>query len=83
MSFDFACLDPRVAPAVSNLEAGVAGFGMDEANAILRGLRGFDIVGADIVCAMPTKDQPNQITATVAAQIMFELKTLIADRIAT
>jgi len=28
----------------------VAGFGIDEANALLRGLRGLDIVGADVVC---------------------------------
>ena len=81
VSFDLDCLDPSVAPAVSNLEAGVAGFGIDEANALLRGLRGLDIVGADVVCLMPTKDQPNQITAMVASHIMFELTTLIADRI--
>jgi guanidinopropionase len=44
-------------------------------------LRGLDIVGADVVCLMPTKDQPNQITAMVAAHIMFELTCLIADRL--
>jgi hypothetical protein len=32
---------------------------------------------------MPTKDHPNQITAMVAAHIMFELTSLIADRLAT
>jgi hypothetical protein len=30
---------------------------------------------------MPSKDQPNQITAMVAAHIMFELTSLIADRL--
>jgi guanidinopropionase len=83
ISFDLDSLDPSVAPAVSNLEAGVGGFSIDEANAILRGLRGLDIVGGDVVCLMPTKDQPNQITAMVAAHIMFELTGLIADRIAS
>lgn len=83
ISFDLDSLDPSVAPAVSNLEAGVGGFSIDEANAILHGLRGLDIVGADVVCLMPTKDQPNQITAMVAAHIMYELTSLIADRIAS
>ena len=31
---------------------------------------------------MPSKDQPNQITAMVAAHFMFELTCLIADRLA-
>jgi guanidinopropionase len=83
VSFDLDCLDPSVAPAVSNLEAGVGGFSIDEANALLRGLRGLNIVGGDVVCLMPTKDLPNQITAMVAAHVMFELTSLIADRIAT
>jgi guanidinopropionase len=78
ISFDLDSLDPSVAPAVSNVEAGVGG-----ANAILRGLRGLDIVGADVVCLMPSKDQPNQITSMVAAHIMFELTSLIADRLVT
>ena len=43
MTFDLDCLDPSVAPAVSNLEPGVTGFTMDEANALLRGLRGLDV----------------------------------------
>jgi guanidinopropionase len=81
ISFDLDCLDPSVAPAVSNIEAGVGGFSIDEANALLRGLRGLDIVGGDIVCLMPTKDQPNQITAMVAAHVMYELTALIADRL--
>lgn len=81
VSFDLDSLDPSVAPAVSNIEAGVAGFGIDEANTLVRGLRGLDIVGADIVCLMPTKDQPNNITAMVAAHVMYELLSLIADRI--
>jgi guanidinopropionase len=82
ISFDLDCLDPSVAPAVSNLEAGEAGFGIDEANAILRGLRGLDVVGADVVCLMPTKDSPNGITAMNAMAIMFELVTLVAERAA-
>jgi hypothetical protein len=29
---------------------------------------------------MPTKDQPNNITAMVAASVMFELVALIAEK---
>jgi guanidinopropionase len=82
ITFDLDCLDPSVAPAVSNLEAGVAGFGIDEANRILRSLRGLEVIGGDVVCLMPTKDQPNNITAMVAAHVAFEQVSLIADRFA-
>jgi hypothetical protein len=30
---------------------------------------------------MPTKDSPNNITSMVAASVMFELISLIADRL--
>lgn len=79
ISFDLDCLDPSVAPAVSNLEAGVAGWTIDEANQLLRAARGLNIIGGDVVCLMPTKDQPNNITAMVAAHVMFEIVSLIAD----
>jgi len=80
VTFDLDCLDPAVAPAVSNIEAGVSGWTIDEANQLVRGLRGLNIVGGDVVCLMPTKDPPNNITAMVAAHVMFELLSLIADR---
>jgi guanidinopropionase len=80
ITFDLDCLDPSVAPAVSNLEPGVAGFGIDEANRLLRALRGREVIGGDVVCLMPTKDQPNNITAMVAAHVAFEQVSLIADR---
>jgi guanidinopropionase len=80
ISFDLDCLDPTVAPGVSNIEAGVAGWTIDEANELLRSVRGLDIIGGDVVCLMPTKDQPNNITAMVAAHVMFEILSLIAER---
>ena len=82
VTFDLDCLDASVAPAVSNIEAGVGGFSIDEASHLLRGLRGLDVVGADVVCLMPTKDSPNNITAMVAAHVAFEQISLIADRLA-
>jgi guanidinopropionase len=80
VTFDLDCLDASVAPAVSNLEPGFTGFTVDEATRLLRALRGKDVIGGDVVCLMPTKDSPNQITAMVAAAVMFELIGLIADR---
>jgi guanidinopropionase len=81
VSFDLDSLDPSVAPGVSNIEPGEDGFTMTEAARILQGLRGADIVGADVVCLMPTKDSPNGITAMNATALLFELVTLIADRL--
>ena len=79
VTFDLDCLDPSVAPAVSNLEAGVTGFTIDEANTMLRSIRGLNVVGGDVVCLMPTKDLPNNITAMVAAHMLFEIVALVAD----
>lgn len=81
VTFDLDCLDPSVAPGVSNPEAGVTGWSIDEVIEILRAMRGKDVVGGDVVCLMPTRDAPNQITAMVAAAIMQEMVALIADRI--
>jgi guanidinopropionase len=80
ITFDLDCLDPAVAPGVSNIEAGVRGWTIDEANELIRSVRGLNIIGGDVVCLMPTKDQRNNITAMVAAHVMFEILSLIADR---
>ena len=81
VSFDLDSLDPSVAPGVSNIEPGEDGFTMTEASRILQGLRGANIIGGDVVCLMPTKDSPNGITAMNATALMFELVSLVADRL--
>ena len=83
ITFDLDCLDPSIAPGVSNLEAGEKGFDIDEAIALLHAVRGMNIVGGDVVCMMPTKDSPNQITALTASAIMFEMIAMIAENVAT
>jgi guanidinopropionase len=83
ITFDLDCLDPSVAPAVSNIEPGVTGFSMDEAVELLHAVRGLNIIGGDVVCMMPTKDSPNNITAMVGTAIMFEMISMIAENIAT
>jgi len=82
ITFDLDCLDPTIAPAVSNIEAGEKGFDIDEAVGLLHAVRGMNIVGGDIVCMMPTKDSPNQITALTATSIMFEMISMIAENTA-
>ena len=83
ITFDLDCLDPSIAPAVSNLEPGAKGFDIDEAVTLLRAARGMNIVGGDIVCMMPTKDSPNQITALTASAIMFEMISMVAENVKT
>jgi len=41
------------------------------------------VIGADVVCMVPTKDNPNQITALNATAILFEQLCLIVDYMKT
>ncbi|MGB0844458.1 MAG: arginase family protein [Alphaproteobacteria bacterium] len=79
ITFDLDCLDPTVAPGVSNLEPGEQGFQVDEAIALLHSVRGMNIIGGDVVCLMPTRDSSNMITARTAAAVMFEMVSMIAE----
>ena len=80
ITFDLDCLDPVFAPGVANLEPAIEGFSMKDVLGLLQGMRGKNIIGGDVVCLMPTKDSPNQITAHVANSILFEMVCLIADK---
>lgn len=82
ITLDMDCFDTLVAPGVANLETGVQGFQVDEVFRMLRGLRGLNIIGGDVVCLMPTKDSPNKQTSHLAASVMFEMIALIADSLA-
>ena len=81
ITFDLDALDPCDAPAVANLEPGYRALRTYEAIRLLHAVRGLDIVGADIVCMIPTKDTPCQITAMTTVVLMFEMISLIADRL--
>ena len=83
ITFDLDCLDPTIAPGVSNIEPGEKGFDIDEAVGLLHAVRGLNIVGGDVVCMMPTKDSPNNITALTAAAVMFEMISMIAENVGT
>ena len=81
ITFDLDCLDPTIAPGVSNIEPGEKGFDIDEAVGLLRAARGMNIVGGDVVCMMPSKDSPNQITALTAMAMMFEMISMVAEKV--
>ncbi len=81
ISFDLDVLDTTIAPAVSNPEPGEEGLTMKEAIRIIQGMRGMDVIGADVSELMPSLDGPNMMTTQNATRILFELISLIADRI--
>jgi guanidinopropionase len=75
VSFDVDGLDPAFTPGTGTPEAG--GLTPREAQAILRGLKGIDIVGGDVVEVAPQYD-PTTNTAMVGGQMLFEIFSLIA-----
>jgi arginase family enzyme len=77
-SFDIDAFDPAYAPATGTPEVG--GLTSYEGLAILRGMAGLNLVGADIVEVCPPYDGPGQVTSLLAANVMFELVTLFALR---
>jgi agmatinase len=76
VSFDVDSLDPAFAPGTGTPEVG--GLSSAQALGLLRGLRGLDIVGGDVVEIAPEYD-PTTNTAQVAAQVLFELLCLSAE----
>jgi guanidinopropionase len=81
VTWDMDALDPVYAPAVTDPEAD--GLTMRDSVALLNGLRGLNIIGADIVEFGPPMDSPGLgLTCFHATHIMHELVTLIADNLA-
>jgi guanidinopropionase len=83
ITFDLDVLDPAEAPAVANMEPMHRGLRAWEAMRIFHGLRGMNVIGGDVVCLVPTKDNPSNITSMTAMALMFEMIALIADYLAT
>ncbi len=79
ISFDVDGLDPVYAPGTGTPEIG--GFTTLEAQLMLRGLRGLNLIGGDVVEVAPPFD-PSGITALVGATMMFEILCLVADSLA-
>ncbi|MTI09415.1 agmatinase [Curvivirga aplysinae] len=76
VSFDVDCLDPVYAPGTGTPEIG--GMTTHEAQQIVRGLRGADIISADVVEVSPPFDQSGA-TALVGVTIMWEILCLLAE----
>jgi len=75
-SFDIDAVDPAYAPATGTPEVG--GLTAYEAVALVRSLAGLDLVGADVVEVAPPYDGPGQITSLLAANLLFELVSVVA-----
>jgi len=76
ISFDVDGLDPVYAPGTGTPEIG--GITTIEAQALLRGLGGLNLIGGDVVEVSPPFDLTGN-TALVGATLMFEILCLLAD----
>src|SRR4029077_17213044 len=74
VSFCVDGLDPVFAPGTGTPEAG--GLTLREAQTMLRGLKGLDIIGGDVVEVAPQYDATTT-TAISGAQILFEILSLM------
>lgn len=74
ISFDIDSLDPSFAPGTGTPEIG--GLTTREVLAILRGLKGLDIIGGDVVEVAPQYDTTTN-TAHAGAQVLFEILSLM------
>jgi len=75
VTFDIDFVDPAYAPGTGTPEVG--GFTSREALQLIRGLKGLNFVGFDVVEVLPQYD-PAGITAILAANIVYEFMSLIA-----
>lgn len=77
VSLDIDCVDPAFAPGTGTPE--VAGLTSREIVEMVRGLRGLSLVAFDVVEVSPPYD-PSEITALLAANLVYELLLLLAAR---
>jgi len=77
VTFDIDCLDPSYAPGTGTPVCG--GLTSHQAMSILRGLKGINVVGMDVVEVAPAYDV-GEITALAASHIAMEMLYLYACR---
>jgi len=78
ISFDVDALDPVYAPGTGTPEIG--GITTYDALKMIRGLRGLNLVGGDVVEVAPPFDMSGN-TALVAVTTMFEILCLLAEQV--
>jgi agmatinase len=74
VSFDIDSLDPSFAPGTGTPEVG--GLTTREVQQILRGLKGLDVIGGDVVEVAPQYDATTN-TVQAGAQMLFEILSLM------
>lgn len=74
LSFDIDSIDPAFAPGTGTPEIG--GLTTREALTIIRGMKGANLIGADVVEVAPAYD-PTTNTAHAGAQMFFEILSLL------
>lgn len=79
VSFDVDVLDPAFAPGTGTPEIG--GMTTLQAQQLVRGLRGLNLIGADVVEVAPPFDVGG-CTALVGATMLFELLCIVAESVA-
>ena len=78
ITFDVDGLDPVYTPGIGTPEIG--GITTCEAQQLLRGLLGLNLVGGDVVEVAPPFD-PSGNTALVGATMMYEILCLLVDAV--
>ena len=78
ISFDVDGLDPAYAPGTGTPEVG--GLTSLEGQMLVRGLRGLNLVGGDVVEVSPPFDQTGN-TALLGATMMFEILCVVAESV--
>ncbi|MEK7367207.1 MAG: arginase family protein, partial [candidate division NC10 bacterium] len=78
VSFDIDTVDPAFAPGTGTPEVG--GLTSYEAVSLVRLLAGFQTVGFDLVEVSPLYDGPGQITALLAANLIYEFLCTLPKR---
>jgi len=76
VSLDIDAVDPAYAPGTGTPEVG--GFTSYQILQLVRGLKGLNTVGFDLVEVSPPYDSPGDITSILAANLAFEFLSLLA-----
>jgi agmatinase len=78
LSIDIDTLDPAFAPGTGTPETG--GWTTRELRAIIRGLEGVNLVGADVVEVSPAYDTNAELTTMAAADVLFEVMGVMVKK---
>lgn len=78
LSIDIDTIDPAFAPGTGTPETG--GWSTREIRTLVRGLDGLNLIGADIVEVAPAYDTNAELTTMAAADVLYEIMTMMVKR---